>query len=241
MEWQSEGVIVSVRKHGETSAIIDVLTRDRGRHAGVVRGGASRKMSPILQPGTQISVEWRARLEEHLGSYHVEPLQSRAGILGNRLDLSGLSTVCALVCFAFPERMHLPSLYVTTLDLLDRIEQRRDWLSAYAHWELNLLDDLGYGLDLSECAATGAVDNLIYVSPKTGRAVSQQGAGEWADRMLRLPAFLRDGQATDDVAEILAALRTTGYFLESWLAPALGNRSLPDARARLVAGVKKRA
>ena len=234
MEWQSDGVIVGLRKHGETSAIIEVLTEEKGRHAGVVRGGASRKVAPLLQPGAQVNVVWRARLEEHLGSYQVEPLKSRAHIMNDRLGLAGLSSVCSLVCFAFPERMVLPGLYPITLDLLERISAQEFWLDAYAHWELALLDDLGYGLDLSECAASGALENLIYVSPKTGRAVSENGAGEWAPQLLSLPPFLRDGAACQNMQEVAAALKLTGYFLSGWLAPALGNRPLPEARARLV-------
>lgn len=240
MEWRSDGVIVGLRKHGETSAIIDVLTQEKGRHAGVVRGGASRKIAPLLQPGAQVNVEWRARLEEHLGSYHVEPLKSRAHVMSDRFGLAGLSSVCSLVCFAFPERMALPGLYDATLDLLDRISERRDWLDAYAHWELAVLDDLGYGLDLSECAATGELEDLVYVSPKSGRAVSARGAGEWADQLLVLPGFLRDGMAGDDPNDLKNALKLTGYFLAGWLAPALGNRPLPEARSRLITLVEKR-
>ena len=122
MDWTDEGVIVSLRAHGETSAIIDVLTAEHGRHAGVVRGGASRKMTPVLQPGTQVSVTWRARLAEHLGSFRVEPIRARTRLLGDRAALAGLSSVCALVRFGFPERMDLPDLYTATVDLIDRME-----------------------------------------------------------------------------------------------------------------------
>ncbi len=240
MEWRSDGVIVGLRNHGENSAIIEVLTEQKGRHAGVVRGGASRKIAPLLQPGAQVNVEWRARLEEHLGSYHVEPLQSRAHVMSDRLGLAGLTAICSLVCFAFPERMALPGLYDATLDLLDRLSAGDQWLDAYAHWELALLDDLGYGLDLSECAATGDLENLVYVSPKSGRAVSASGAGKWADQLLALPQFLRDGQHTTDVKELIVALNLTGFFLNAWLAPALGNRPLPEARARLLRALERK-
>lgn len=234
MEWRDTGTIISVRKHGETSTIVDVLTEGHGRHAGIVRGGASRKMAPILQPGTQVDAEWRARLEEHLGSYTLEPTQSRATILSNRLGLSAMGSVCALVHFAFPERMAFPRLYRATIGLFDQMAADGAWLSDYALWEYAVLEELGYGLDLDSCAATGATQELIYVSPKSGRAVSRTAGAEWANRMLPLPPFLRAETATKDASEVLDALKTTGYFLERRLAPALGNRPLPDARARFV-------
>jgi len=239
MEWQGTGVIISVRKHGETSTIVDVLTESHGRHAGLVRGGAGRKLAPTLQPGTQVDVEWRARLEDHLGNYNIEPTQSRATILSDRLALPAMGSVCALVNFAFPERMALPRLYIATVNLFDRMAAGGAWLSDYALWEYALLEELGYGLDLDSCAATGVQQDLIYVSPKSGRAVSRAAGVDWADRMLPLPRFLRAQTATKEAPEVLDALKTTGYFLERRLAPALGNRALPDARARFLAVLTK--
>lgn len=239
MEWQDTGTIISVRKHGENSTIVDVFTQTHGRHAGLVRGGAGRKLAPILQPGTQVDVEWRARLEDHLGTYNIEPIQSRATILSNRLALSAMGSVCALVNFAFPERMSLPRLYGVTINLFDQMASGGAWLSDYALWEYAVLEELGYGLDLESCAATGVQQDLIYVSPKSGRAVSRQAGADWADRMLPLPRFLRAQTATKEAAEVLDALKTTGYFLERRLAPALGNRPLPDARARFLAVLHK--
>ena len=239
MEWQDTGTIISVRKHGETSTIVDVLTEDHGRHAGIVRGGASRKLAPVLQPGTQVDVEWRARLEEHLGSYIIEPTQSRATILSDRLALSAMGSVCGLVNFAVPERMPFPSLYQATINMLDQMATGGAWLSDYALWEYAVLEELGYGLDLNSCAATGVMQDLIYVSPKSGRAVSAAAGAEWANRMLPLPRFLRAQTASKEAAEVLDALKTTGYFLEQRLAPALGNRPLPDARARFLSVLTK--
>lgn len=239
MEWQDTGTIISVRKHGETSTIVDVLTEKHGRHAGIVRGGASRKLAPILQPGTQVDAEWRARLEEHLGSYNLEPTRSRASILSDRLALSAMGSVCAVVNFAFPERMSFPRLYEATIDLFDQMSEGGAWLSDYALWEYAVLEELGYGLDLDSCAASGVMQDLIYVSPKSGRAVSAVAGADWADRMLPLPRFLRAQTATKEAADVLDALKTTGYFLERRLAPALGNRPLPDARARFVHGLQK--
>ncbi len=235
MDWRDEGVIVSVRKHGETSAIIEVLTVEHGRHAGVVRGGASRRMTPVLQPGNQVELEWRARLEEHLGSYRVELLQSRSGVMADRAALAALGAISALVCFAFPERMVMPELYASTLALFDALQGDQEWPSIYALWELQLLEELGFGLDFSSCAATGGLQELIYVSPKSGRAVSRQGAGVWAEKLLPLPLFLRLGNGSASKEDVRDALKTTGYFLERWLAASLGNRPLPAARTRLVA------
>ncbi|MBL4751426.1 MAG: DNA repair protein RecO [Amylibacter sp.] len=239
MEWQDTGTIISVRKHGENSTIVDVLTQTHGRHAGLVRGGAGRKLAPILQPGTQVDVEWRARLEDHLGTYNIEPIQSRTTILSNRLALSAMGSVCALVNFSFPERMALPRLYAVTINLFDQMAAGGAWLSDYALWEYTVLEELGYGLDLESCAATGVQQDLIYVSPKSGRAVSRQAGAKWADRMLPLPRFLRAQTATKEAVEVLNALKTTGYFLERRLAPALGNRPLPDARARFLTVLHK--
>lgn len=242
MDWQDEGMIVGVRPHAETAAIVEVLTRTHGRHAGVVHGGASRKKTPILQPGNQVQVDWRARLEEHLGTYHVELTRSRSAILANRRALAGLGSVCALICFALPERMDLPGIYHRTTALVDAMLIADDsWVAEYAVWELHLLEDLGYGLDLSACAATGTTQDLAWVSPKSGRAVSRAAGAAYADRLLPLPRLLRTGDAGAGVqgAEVLDALRTTGYFLERWLAPALGNRPLPGARDRLVAALRR--
>lgn len=239
MEWRDEGVILATRRHGETSVIIDVLTKAHGRHAGVVRGGASRKHSPVLQPGNQVELEWRARLEEHLGVYRVELMKSRSGIMSDRGRLAALSSICSLTSFALPERMELTLIYDQTLDLIERLNTDVPWSAGYALWELMMLEELGYGLDLTSCAATGGTQELIYVSPKSGRAVSRSAGEDYVDRMLPLPEFLQMEGIYPKINEVLEALKTTGYFLERWLAPALGNRPLPDARARLVRVLEK--
>lgn len=241
MEWRDEGVILAARRHGETSVILDVLTKTHGRHAGVVRGGASRKQAPVLQPGNQVELEWRARLEEHLGAYRVELLKSRSGIMSDRARLAALSSICALMTFVMPERMELTLIYDQTLDLIERLNSDAPWAADYAVWELMMLEELGYGLDLTSCAATGETQELIYVSPKSGRAVCRSAGAEYADRMLPLPEFLQMQGVDAAPAEVLGALKTTGYFLERWLAPALGNKPLPDARARLVRALEKDA
>mmetsp|Transcript_22661 Transcript_22661/g.37219 ORF Transcript_22661/g.37219 Transcript_22661/m.37219 type:complete len:242 (+) Transcript_22661:3825-4550(+) len=235
MEWRGTGILLSVRRHGESSAIIEVFTEKKGRHAGVVRGGTSRKIAPILQPGAQLDVAWRARLEDHIGSFTVEPVRSRAAlVMGNRLALAGLNAVTALLAFCLPEREAHRALYHRTEQLLDLLGQDELWPLAYLRWEVALLNEMGFGMDLSACAVTGSTDDLIYVSPKSGRAVSRRGAGEWAARLLPLPPVLRgDGPAPD--AEISQAFETTGYFLSAHMAPDLGSRGLPEARARFVA------
>ncbi|MFT6089824.1 DNA repair protein RecO [Sulfitobacter sp.] len=234
MEWRDQGILLSARRHGETSAIIEVFTPSRGRHAGIVRGGTSRKIAPILQPGAQLDVAWRARLEDHIGAFTVEPVRSRAvTAMQDRLSLAGLNTVTALLSFCLPEREPHAPLYQRTQSLLDLLDQGDLWPLAYLQWELSLLEELGYGLDLSACAVTGASEGLVFVSPKSGRAVTREGAGEWADKMLPLPPVLRgEGDATNE--EIALGFKTTGFFLEQRLARDLGGKPLPEARARFI-------
>lgn len=233
MDWRDEGVLLAVRRHGETSSIIEVFTLGHGRHAGIVHGGASRRLAPLLQPGAQLDVAWRARLDEHLGSYAVEPLRSRAALMSDRLALAGLNSICALLTFLLPEREAHGALYGATIGLLDRIGAGEGWAVDYLRWELGLLEEMGYGLDLSSCAVTGSRDDLAYVSPKSGRAVAREASGEWVDRLLPLPACLL-GQGPAGAGDIADGLRLTGYFLEHRIAPELGSRPLPEARRRLV-------
>lgn len=233
MEWRDQGVVLSLRPHGEHAAIVEVFTAGHGRHAGVVRGGISRKIAPFLQPGTQLEVTWRARLEDHIGSFAVEPLRSRAGVLGDRSALAGLNAVCALLRFCLPERAAHRSLYEASQVLLDALEADENWPLRYLTWEVTLLEEMGFGLDLSRCAVTGRIEGLIYVSPNSGRAVSREGVGQWADRLLPFPPCLA-GWPPADLSEILSGLRTTGHFLTHRMAPELGTRPLPHARRRLI-------
>ena len=234
IEWRDEGVLLAVRKHGENAVIIDVLTQSHGRHAGVVRGGAGRKQAPVLQPGAQLDLVWKARLEEHLGSFTVEPLRSRAAqVMTDPLALAGLNSTVGLLCFSLPEREIYPKLYTISVNLLDLMCVTDAWPLAYLQWEIQLLEMLGFGLDLSRCAVSGGIDDLTYISPKTGRAVAAHHAGEWKTRLLPLvPCMKGEGNAENN--EISEGLRTTGHFLEKWLAPSLGDRPLPVARQRLV-------
>ncbi|MFT3986529.1 DNA repair protein RecO [Aestuariivirga sp.] len=212
MEWRDEAIILSVRRHGETSAIVEVLTADHGRALGLVRGGRSRVQRPILQPGNQVTVKWRARLEEHLGNFTFEPISLRAGpIMEEPFRLAGLSTLAALSQL-LPEREPHRRIYDALLVILSGIEQDDVWPALLVRWEMGLLDELGFGLDLAACAATGQRDDLVYVSPRTGRAVSRDAGSPYHDRLLPLPAFLRAPAAAtpDDIAD---GLRLTGHFL----------------------------
>lgn len=232
MEWRDEGALLSVRRHGESAAIIEVFTAAHGRHAGVVRGGGSRRIAPLLQPGAQLDVTWRARLDDHIGAFSIEPIRSRAGVLGDRLALAGLNAICAMLHVALPEREPHPTLWRATMALLDALETAPDWPARYLRWELLLLEEVGFGLDLATCAVTGAREDLVFVSPRTGRAVSRAGAGDWADRLLPLPACLL-GQGPASGTELGQGLAVTGHFLHRELP--LQGRPLPEARARLIA------
>lgn len=233
MDWQDQGAILTMRPHGESSAIIEVFTADHGRHAGVVRGGGSRKMAAVLQPGSQVQVAWRARLQDHLGVYTVEPVRARAGLLADRRALAALNSICALLRLCLPEREAHPVLYAATISLLDALEAGADWPARYLRWEVLLLEELGFGLDLSACAVTGDRTDLAFVSPRTGRAVGRGAAGVWADRLMPLPACLM-GQGPASPLELAQGLAITGHFLARELAPVLNDRPLPEARARLV-------
>ncbi|MGN7868359.1 DNA repair protein RecO [Paracoccus sp. 22332] len=233
MEWQAEGTVLARRPHGETSVILDVLTDLHGRHSGLVPGGVSQKRAAMLQPGSRLDLRWRARRDDQLGTFAVEPVRLRSGLLADPLALAGLNAVCSLLIFALPERDPHPVLVGATERLLDLMEAGADWSQDYLRWEMRLLDEMGFGLDLSACAVTGAAQGLAYVSPKSGRAVSREGAGDWADRLLPLPGIL--GGAGDNRGQGLAeGLAITGHFLNARLAAELVGRPVPAARQRLV-------
>ena len=238
MEWTAEGLLVQIRPHGESAAIVTALTAAQGLHAGVVRGGSGRRMAPILQPGALVHLHWRARLHDHLGIFTVEPLRAHAAaLLADPDRLAALASACAMTAFALPEREPQPRLYPATLALFERLASGAPWYGAYLSWERLLLDETGFGLDLGRCAVSGATEGLAFVSPRSGRAVTAAAAGALAPRLLPLPRLLADPAAdpADPRAEMAQGLRTTGHFLDRVLAPALGDRPLPEARARLAA------
>ncbi|WP_138470540.1 DNA repair protein RecO [Poseidonocella sp. HB161398] len=235
MEWQGPGILIASRPHGEHAAILEVLTPGHGRHAGILRGGQSRRMSPVLQPGNLLALHWRARLEGHMGSFTAELERDRAALLMNdRMTLAGLSAVTGLLAYALPERLNLPGFYERTTALLDVMPLTPAWTLAYLQWELALLEALGYGLELDRCAVRGTNEELCFVSPRTGRAVSRQAAGDWADRLLPLPDCLK-GQGPAPDGEIAQALSTTGHFLKKHVTPQWSGRPFPASRERLVA------
>jgi DNA repair protein RecO (recombination protein O) len=239
LSWSDDAAILTSRPFGENSVIVEVFSRGQGRHAGVVRGGASRKVAPTLQPGAQVHVTWKARLNEHLGSFTVEPVRSRAAqAMSNRLALAGLNAVTSLLVRVLPEREAHAPLYDRTVNLLDLLGQPAVWPLAYLRWEQALLEEMGFAMDLSACAVRGVNEDLAFVSPKTGRAVSREGAGEWIDRLLPLPPVLA-GKGDADAAQIVIALGTTGFFIENRLIKSLGDRPMPAARQRLIDAIAR--
>ncbi|WP_404386205.1 DNA repair protein RecO [Caenispirillum salinarum] len=234
MDWRDEGIVLAARRHGETSAVVHVLTREHGRHGGLVRGASGKAARGLWQPGNLLDVTWRGRLEEHLGQFTGELLDARvAGLMADRDRLACLASVCALAENALPEREPHPLLFEGLRLLIDALARDDGWAPLTVRWEAALIAELGYGLDLSECAATGATEGLAWVSPRTGRAVSAEAGVPYADRLLPLPGFLIDAEAPTDRPAVVAGLRLTGFFLERRLFPALG-RPVPPQRARFL-------
>lgn len=218
MEWTDEAIVLTARRHGESAAIVTLLTREHGRHAGLVHGGAGRKARGLYETGNRVTVTWRARLSEHLGHFVCELAAANAAqLLDEPLRLAALAAAAAIADSALPEREPHPRAYAGLLDLVEALitpsRATLDWTASYARWELDLLAELGFGLDLRECAATGSNDRLIYVSPKSGRAVSAAAGEPYRDRLLTLPAFLAGEAGPLGLAEVRAALTLTGHFL----------------------------
>ena len=235
MEWQDEGIVVARRRHGESAAVVTLLTRAHGRHAGLVRGGAGRRAGGLYQPGTLVTARWRARLVEHLGSFVCEMSEAIAArMLDDPARLAALGALCAVIESSLPEREPQPKVFAATLDLLRRLDAP-GWPARYVRWEMLLLAELGFGLDLTRCVATGGRENLAYVSPRTGRAVSAAAGEPYGGRLLRLPRFLLSGSedAEADQSDITAGLVLTGHFLDRSVFAAHG-RPAPPARTRLV-------
>ncbi len=233
LQWQDEGVVLAARRHGESSAVVSVFTPTHGRHAGLVRGGAEPARALGLRGRQPRAGDLAGAAAEQLGSFSAElDVAVAARLLDDPDRLAGLGAACALLETTLPERDPHPILYNMFSDLLDLLPENKDWLECYVRFELELLAELGFGLDLSACAVTGAATDLVYVSPRTGRAVSRAGAGVWADRLLPLPGFLL-GQGPADPAQIRAGLRLTGAFLRRHLFDA-SERPMPSARERLV-------
>ena len=216
MEWTDDGIVLGVRRHGESSAIAELLTRDHGRHLGLVRGGASSRMRPLLQPGNGVRAVWRARLDEHLGTYAIEGLRLRAaGLLAASHAVYGVTPLAALARL-LPERDPHQELYEMLERTLDDFDDAGEAAVHLVRFELAMLAELGFGLDLENCAATGATSDLVYVSPKSGGAVSRAAGEPWRDRLFRLPTFLRVGEAGSNgwsAQDLQDGFRLTGWFL----------------------------
>lgn len=243
MEWRDEGLIIGVRRHGEASTIIEAMTRAHGRHLGLVRGGRSTRLRAALQPGNTIGLTWRARLDEHLGSFAVEPLSLRAGrLMESGLALAGINYLAALLR-VLPERDPHEALYEAASVIAGALDQAALAPTLVARFEAQILAECGFRLDLSRCAATGATERLIYVSPRSGRAVSAEAGAPWHDRLLPLPGFLRDSaplEAQPSAEEIADGFRLTGFFLARDLF-ALRGEPLPDSRAAFLKAAAQEA
>jgi DNA repair protein RecO (recombination protein O) len=233
MNWSEAGIVLAVRRHGESALVAHVLTRGHGRHAGLVHGGQGRRGRTVFQVGNSVQLTWRARLDEHLGTYAGELVTGHAArVMEDPPRLACLASAAAMAEAGLPEREPHPNAYDGLSALLDALVRDRGWAPAYARWELALLAELGFGLDLSRCASTGATTDLVYVSPKSGQAVSRSAGEAYRTRMLPLPAFLM-ADARPDREATLDALRLTGFFWEQRVFRPQG-RNLPAARTRFV-------
>jgi len=240
MEWTADSTVLSVRHHGETSAIVSLLTDARGRHLGLVRGGAGRKLRGVLQAGNDVRATWRGRLDEHLGTYTIELIKSRAAmVLDDANRLAALSALCATTDMALAEREPHSPIYHGLQAALTSIEESPYWPAVFVRYELGLLQELGFGLNLARCVATGSTDELIYVSPKSASAVCRTAGEPYKDKLLPLPAFLLGSQAgVVSLDDIRNGIRLTGYFLERDVF-AHSRHHEPAARTRLVERISR--
>ena len=238
MQWTDEGIVIGVRRHGEASAILELMTREHGRHLGMVRGGFGTRMKPLLQTGNSLSASWRARLDEHLGNFTVEPLRQRASnFFGASHAIYGVTHLAALMRL-LPERDPHGELFGEFERILDRLEDAAWAAPMVARFELQVLTELGFGLDLDECAATGVRTDLIYVSPKSGRAVSREAGAPYAERMLRLPAFLSDDDVVPGSRDLADGFALTGFFLARHVLEPRG-LALSDERGQFIAALNR--
>jgi DNA repair protein RecO (recombination protein O) len=238
MQWTDEAIVLGVKRHGETSVILELMTAERGRHLGLVRGGAGTRLRGVLQPGNSLRATWRARLDDHLGNYAVEGLNLRAaGFLSAAHAVYGVTLLAAL-CRLLAEREPHARIYAALEGILGSIDEPFGAAVAISRFELDLLAELGFGLDLSSCAASGVTGDLIYVSPRSARAVSRDAGEAYRDKLLRLPAFLRDDSAAADAADLAAAFALTGFFLDRHAFAARG-LPMPSERARFIAAVMR--
>lgn len=237
-QWQDQGIVLAVRRHGENGAVVSLLTEGQGRHAGYVRGAQGSKMRGTLEVGNLVDANWRARVADDLGSLTLELSRTPAAhFMQDALKLAALQSACALCDTALPEREGHAGLYHGLNALCDAL-QSEVWGAAYVMWEIALLKELGFALDLSKCAGGGDAADLAYVSPKTGRAVSAAEGAIYKDRLLPMPEFLKPGGGGMDEEDVLTGLKMTGYFLEHWVY-AHHSAGPPEARLRFEARFAK--
>lgn len=234
MRWESNGLILNFSKYNEKSYILEIFTEEHGKHKGIIRGLHSKNKRSIIEPGNEVFVTWSGRLETHLGNYNVEPIKLWSShILQFKDKLSAISSICSLISLTMAERQPNPIIYFSSKKLIEIVASKReDWIREYVFWEMQLLSEIGYGLDLERCAVTSKSSDLVYVSPSSGRAVTNEGAGDFRNKLLPLPKFMTDFKANYDNDDIYNALNLTEFFFKKrFFLP--NNLNFPQSRNRL--------
>jgi len=234
MRWESEGIVLGFNLHNEKSYILEVLTKEHGRHKGLIRGIHSKNLRSVIEPGNEVKALWSGRLETHLGNFTIEPIKSWSSLILNRKDkLTALSSLCSLISLTMAEKQPNDLIYFNSKEMIKKMSSDDDdWIKEYIYWELGLLSEIGYGIDLSKCAVTSKTDELVYVSPTSGRAVTLEGAGSYKDRLIKLPKFIVSQDNEYDNHDIVNGLELTEYFLRKrFFEP--NNLNFPQSRNRL--------
>ena len=234
MRWESNGLILNFSKYNEKSYILEIFTEEHGKHKGIIRGLHSKNKRSIIEPGNEVFATWSGRLETHLGNYNVEPIKLWSShVLQFKDKLSAISSICSLISLTMAERQPNPIIYFSSKKLIEIVASKReDWIREYVFWEMQLLSEIGYGLDLERCAVTSKSSDLVYVSPSSGRAVTNEGAGDFKNKLLPLPKFMTNFKANYDNDDIYNALNLTEFFFKKrFFLP--NNLNFPQSRNRL--------
>ena len=234
MRWEGNGLILNFSKYNEKSYILEIFTEEHGKHKGIIRGLHSKNKRSIIEPGNEVFATWSGRLETHLGNYNVEPIKLWSShVLQFKDKLSAISSICSLISLTMAERQPNPIIYFSSKKLIEIVASKReDWIREYVFWEMQLLSEIGYGLDLERCAVTSKSSDLVYVSPSSGRAVTNEGAGDFRNKLLPLPKFMTDFKANYDNDDIYNALNLTEFFFKKrFFLP--NNLNFPQSRNRL--------